>query len=327
MKPRPPISESSNRPDAGEQEVAAAEPGREPGEVDRLAAELVDVEAGDVGGVRVLADRPHLEPPAGAVEEPPDERHERVDEVEHPRLVEQRRADERDVGEQRDRRRGSTTSDCGSSSLGEEADEAEHEHVEHQADDELVGRQAVAHVRLHRRDEQAGDRRHQRAPTHVEPVRSTPTAAANAPASIIPSSEMLIVPAFSATSSPERREQQHDGGDRRVAVRALVGGDVAERGRGSRPRQTLDARGGQRPAALADVEDRRRQQQRRARAGPARRRRCGRTRRWRAGSPTRCAGRRTRRRRRSATSTRWRATSATSSPANPIPAPKLATSW
>ena len=40
-------------------------------------------------------------------------------------------------------------------------------------------------------------------PIQIEPVRSTPTAAANAPASIIPSSEMLIVPAFSATSSPE----------------------------------------------------------------------------------------------------------------------------
>ena len=36
----------------------------------------------------------------------------------------------------------------------------------------------------------------------VEPVRSTPAAAAKAPASIMPSSEMLIVPAFSATSSP-----------------------------------------------------------------------------------------------------------------------------
>ena len=39
-------------------------------------------------------------------------------------------------------------------------------------------------------------------PTHVEPVRCTPIAAENEPASIIASSEMLIVPAFSATNSP-----------------------------------------------------------------------------------------------------------------------------
>ena len=38
---------------------------------------------------------------------------------------------------------------------------------------------------------------------HTDPVTSWPIAAANAPASIIASSEMLIVPAFSATSSPD----------------------------------------------------------------------------------------------------------------------------
>ena len=44
-----------------------------------------------------------------------------------------------------------------------------------------------------------------------------------------------------------------------------------------------------------------------------------------AGTPTRCAGSRTRRRRRSARATRCLATRAASRPANPIPAPKLAT--
>src|SRR3954471_721165 len=39
-------------------------------------------------------------------------------------------------------------------------------------------------------------------PTHVEPVRCAPIAAENEPASIIASNEMLMVPAFSATSSP-----------------------------------------------------------------------------------------------------------------------------
>src|SRR3954451_1378545 len=39
-------------------------------------------------------------------------------------------------------------------------------------------------------------------PTHVEPVTCTPIAAENEPANIIASSEMLMVPAFSAINSP-----------------------------------------------------------------------------------------------------------------------------
>ena len=138
---------------------------------------------------------------------------------------------------------------------------------------------------------------------------------------------MLIVPAFSATSSPDGGEQQHDGGDRRVAVGALVGGDVAERVEEVAHRVTvLGRRGGERAAALADVEDGGRQQQRQheqalhdvgdaaGHAGGAQE----------AGAGAQAAedeGDEDR------TSTRWRATSAASRPANPMPAPKLATSW
>ena len=87
---------------AGEQEEAARQARGQPGKVDRLAAQLVDVEARHVGRVRVLADRAHLESPPRAVDEPPDDRDDPVREVEHPGRVEQCRADERDLGEQRD---------------------------------------------------------------------------------------------------------------------------------------------------------------------------------------------------------------------------------
>src|SRR4051794_21987846 len=53
-------------------------------------------------------------------------------------------------------------------------------------------------------------------PTHVEWVRCTPIAAENDPASIIASSEMLMVPAFSATNSPHAANN-----NTAAAIRAL----------------------------------------------------------------------------------------------------------
>ena len=85
---------------------------------------------------------------------------------------------------------------------GQEADEAEHEHVEHQPDDELVGGQPVAHVGLDGGDHQAGNRREQQPdPGRVGDVGAD--RGRERAASIIASSEMLMVPAFSAISSPE----------------------------------------------------------------------------------------------------------------------------
>ena len=41
-----------------------------------------------------LADGAHFEAPASAVEQPPHQRHQRVDEIQHPRLIEQSRAEQ-----------------------------------------------------------------------------------------------------------------------------------------------------------------------------------------------------------------------------------------
>ena len=96
--------------------------------------------------------------------------------------------------------------------------------------------------------------------------RPGPTAAANAPASIIALERDVDRARLLGDQLARRGEQQHDGGDRGVAVRALVGGDLAERGEevtASRPR---------RPAASLDGLDRRHHQRlgrwwRRARGG------------------------------------------------------------
>ena len=70
---------------AGEQEEAAGEAGGQPRQVDRLAPQLVDVQARHVGSVRVLADGAHLEAPARAVDHEPDDGDDPVREVQHPR--------------------------------------------------------------------------------------------------------------------------------------------------------------------------------------------------------------------------------------------------
>ncbi len=150
--------------DLAEHEEGSAEPGRQPAQVDRLAAPGVDVDARHVDSLGSLADRPRLEPPAGPVHQQPQRRDEGVDEVSGPGAFEQRLTDERQLGEHRDpphrRPRPWQVDD-----RVEVGGETEHEDVEGEADDELVGGEAVTEVRLGERhgepggatDEDAGD--------------------------------------------------------------------------------------------------------------------------------------------------------------------------
>ena len=74
-KPRPATCPDVNeRAGAHEREQRAAQARQHPGHADRLAPPAVHVDARHVGRLGVLADRPHLEAPPAAVDEPPAQR-------------------------------------------------------------------------------------------------------------------------------------------------------------------------------------------------------------------------------------------------------------
>ena len=119
----------------------------------------------------------------------------------------------------------------------------------------------MAHVGLHPRHDQPGGAGHRRAPAQVEPVTSTPDGGGERAGEHHPLERDVDRAGLLGDQLAEGGEQQHRGGDHRVAVGALVGGDVAERVEEVAHRSGPRGRGGQGAAALADEQQGRRQQQ------------------------------------------------------------------
>ena len=142
----------------------------------------------------------------------------------------------------------------------QEPDDPEDEDVEHEPHDELVGRQAVAHVGLHPRHDQPGDAGHrERGPgraRHVDARRGGERAGEHHPLERDVDRAGLL-----GDELAEGGEQQHRRGDHRVAVGTLVGGDVTERVEEVAHRSGPRGRGGQGAAALTDEQQGGRQQQ------------------------------------------------------------------